>query len=421
MFKINKSLIIIYILAFLLPLGNSLGRSFFPIYIKDLGYSIATVGLFVAIAGLGDAVLRITAGAKCDKIGRRKLILTGIIMNFIFASGLIYAKAYVPLLILNVLGMAAMGVFWTGMTASLFDFCPPKKEGRYFSVMVMLAIAGAFLGPYFAGVIIGSAGYTLLFSMSAYIFIPPIVMVGFIKGTKIKEQKMSFYQESMDVIKKKSFMKVWVTMMMAFMLSSFFGTFFPIFLKENLAWSYVAIGSFISVLSLFMAFIQIPIGKLADGIKSKFLIPTGFLLGAVGNYLIGTFTNTIGLFISAAFVRFNTYNANVKLSSIVVKMTPKEEHGLANALLKSSYGIGTFIICMIAQSIITRIGFESTFKLLSALGLVVGALYFISYTKTLHLIEKKVLELKKHHFIHVTEAYFRGHHFWHFKDKRAKK
>jgi MFS family permease len=70
---------IITLVGFLNSAGFSISLPFIALYLhKDRGLSMTAVGFIILIGGLISALLQIYAGALCDRLGRRPLLVVSV-------------------------------------------------------------------------------------------------------------------------------------------------------------------------------------------------------------------------------------------------------------------------------------------------------------------------------------------------------
>lgn len=135
--------------------------------VERFAASDSIAGLTSGIYVVGAVVSRMFAGKYLDLIGRRRMLLSALLVFSIAAALYAPVDSLVLLLIVRFIHGAAFGVASTTITASVQSLIPRHRRGEgtgYFGMAVTVATA---LGPFAAVAIIDGAGYPVLFIVSA--------------------------------------------------------------------------------------------------------------------------------------------------------------------------------------------------------------------------------------------------------------
>jgi MFS family permease len=147
----TTSVIILSISALVENLAYALPMSYFPKYIQFLGGPIAYIGLFTATFTTANAILSQKLGSISDRIGRKKLIAIGLIMDIFLGSltGIIWDWSL--LLIIRLLNGVATAAVAAPAEASLVDQVPKERRGEAIGFYLTMSMIGFNLGPVFGG------------------------------------------------------------------------------------------------------------------------------------------------------------------------------------------------------------------------------------------------------------------------------
>jgi MFS family permease len=147
----TTSVIILSISALVENLAYALPMSYFPKYIQFLGGPIAYIGLFTATFTTANAILSQKLGSISDRIGRKKLIAIGLIMDIFLGSltGIIWDWSL--LLIIRLLNGVATAAVAAPAEASLVDQIPKERRGEAIGFYLTMSMIGFNLGPVFGG------------------------------------------------------------------------------------------------------------------------------------------------------------------------------------------------------------------------------------------------------------------------------
>jgi len=408
----NKNNILVYLLIATTMLITGPIKRFFTIYQRDLGLSLAFVGIIASAGAIFDMIGRFSAGVLSDRKGRKKPLLWLIIGSIAYPFLLIHFTSTTSLLIIEILQSLVNAGFWTIIIAYLYDTNPQGMGGRVYAHALMANFVINLISPLIGGAIIENYGYKWLFSFSCYLGVIPLIILFFLKKPHVRRQALTIKGEISDIIGKPRFIKIWITMIIISFSASFISNFFPIYLKEEIGLSYTQVGLFFSAGTIILLGAQPIIGWIADRFKSRIIIPAGLIILGASHFGIAAAQHLTTLFIARAITPIGIFTSRVKGAAVIAKMTPNEEHALAHALFKSSSGIGWSIMNAIAPLLITAIGYTGVFKALGTMSIITALGYVLTYRKTWREEEKESLKehLKEHHAFHFTDSNLMEHY-----------
>lgn len=131
-------------------------------------HGAAASGLALTAFAFGTAVTLQVSGRMADRLGRRPLILTGLIVCGVFTGVLGQATSFWPLIILSALSGAGGGLMGPAMQASLADIIGNDRSGgKVLSTYQMVQDAGQILAPVLLGAVAQAAGFNWAFGLCA--------------------------------------------------------------------------------------------------------------------------------------------------------------------------------------------------------------------------------------------------------------
>ncbi|MCA1031595.1 MFS transporter [Bacillus timonensis] len=180
-------------------IGMGIFMIMYNFYIRELGYTEQVNGNIIAMTALASAIILIPAGILSDKIGRKKLMLTGVVISSVvlFSRGLLEGE--------NVLLIAAFitGISMAFLQVSAIPWLAENSTNEqrvhlfsfHFAVMMAANVVGNILGGFITDILlyvvhmsgIWSVRITLLIG-AAFIFMGvfPILKMSEIKKSKQK-------------------------------------------------------------------------------------------------------------------------------------------------------------------------------------------------------------------------------------------
>lgn len=141
--------------------------TFGPVYAKRVGFDMAGIGLFMAVAVAAGGALQMPVGWLSDRIGRRPVLL------LLFGGGSlaclfgIVAQGAVLNLIASALSGAFIFPIYAVSTAAVNDQVTPDRRVPAAAGLVLLFGTGSIFGPLLCGGMIGAAGPYGFFALLA--------------------------------------------------------------------------------------------------------------------------------------------------------------------------------------------------------------------------------------------------------------
>lgn len=148
-----------------------------PLYVVELGFSVAFAALIVAARGIGLLLFDIPAGIVASRFGDRAIVLIGLTV-IVFGTSLIGLSTNPWLLGCGAfLTGAGFSAWMLGRQSYIADTCAPEETGRAIAVMAGLQRVGIFIGPGLAGLLAARTSYSLTFVVAAAITVGALILV----------------------------------------------------------------------------------------------------------------------------------------------------------------------------------------------------------------------------------------------------
>jgi MFS family permease len=165
-------------LAFLVTmLGATLPTPLYPLYEQELGFGGVMVTCIFAAYAVGVAIALLLFGRLSDQVGRRAVLLPGLVLAAI-SSAIFLIPGDVPTLFVGrVLSGISAGIFTGTATATLVDLAPEGRQQRYSLLAAAVNMLGLGLGPVLAGVLAEYAPEPLFLPYAAHIVLVLVVGV----------------------------------------------------------------------------------------------------------------------------------------------------------------------------------------------------------------------------------------------------
>lgn len=190
-----STILVVIITAFITTFTGSALNLSIPSIGTEFHASATSVGWIVTGYILAAAVLSVPFGRLADLTGRKRILVTGILVFALCSGGSVFAGSMTMLLLLRVIqGIGAAMIFSTNM-AVLISVFSPEKRGKVLGYSIASTYIGLSAGPVVGGVLNHYLGwrsiFLLTFAVSAAVF--------FIAVKKLPATKAERSGQSMDV------------------------------------------------------------------------------------------------------------------------------------------------------------------------------------------------------------------------------
>jgi MFS family permease len=143
-----------------------------PVYAnRFLGIDVSLIGILMGMRAAGYASAVIMAGVICDKIGRKRTLLMGIMMTGCAVFLLGVSKSFVSLMMFSVLAGAGSAHIMVPLPALAAESVPQPLQGTALGVFRTLLDTGAIIGPISLTALSDLAGPTACFYLTSVVIL----------------------------------------------------------------------------------------------------------------------------------------------------------------------------------------------------------------------------------------------------------
>jgi MFS family permease len=133
--------------------GTTLPTPLYPLYARQFGFGATTVTVVFAAYAVGVIAALILVGRISDEIGRRPVLIPGIVLSALSAVLFLLAGNGAALYPARVVSGLSAGIFTGTATATLVDLAPRGRRELATSVAVAANLGGLAVGPLLSGVL----------------------------------------------------------------------------------------------------------------------------------------------------------------------------------------------------------------------------------------------------------------------------
>jgi DHA1 family multidrug resistance protein-like MFS transporter len=281
----------LYLAVFVVVLGFSLVVPFFPSYAMNLGASYTMLGFIVSIYGAVQLVTQIPIGRLSDRMGRKKMLLLGLITFSFLPPLYIYADNAYSLLFIRALGGVGASLVWPIAMALIVDQSRSQSRGAAMGLYNAAFFSALALGPFIGGVLFDQMGFEAPFYFWALLGTASVVIV----YLKVEEPIKTEVQIGLLPQKgrepliasgyRNTFLACCSVVLWSGVVGGFNFTMLPVY-AAGLGLSTTDVGLIYLVYGGSTALSNIYFGRLADRGRRRLLIFTGCLAGLISFALL---------------------------------------------------------------------------------------------------------------------------------------
>jgi DHA1 family multidrug resistance protein-like MFS transporter len=162
---------------FFFTMGSGTILTFMPLYSQGLGVAKTGAGIIIAAVYIGSALLRVPGGKLSDKIGRRLVMLLGLIVSFTAVILISFMNSFLGLVVAAIFYGAGMGIAVPAAYTLVADLTPSEVRGLTMSITTSFLYGGLALGPTIMGVVASISDYGTMFRACSLSLILGIIVI----------------------------------------------------------------------------------------------------------------------------------------------------------------------------------------------------------------------------------------------------
>jgi MFS family permease len=151
----RQNFLSIYVPAMTLAVGTGIIVPVIPVYAKSFGVSFGVASLVIIVHQLGVTLSSFPIGVLMDRIGRRKVLLTGPFLLAISSVLVVIARSFSELLLYRFIGGVGQQMWHLGRLAMIADTGADRERGRQITTMSAMQSGGRLFSPALGGLLAG--------------------------------------------------------------------------------------------------------------------------------------------------------------------------------------------------------------------------------------------------------------------------
>lgn len=323
-----------------------------PLHLTErLGASVRLVGVVVASFALVETMAKTVWGTIADRVGRRPLIITGLLLASVaplLMSALRIPVLFVPLRLVDGTGSSAL---WPASAAAIADTSPVERRATAMGTLNSFFLAGLALGPSLGLLVVGFTGsYRVGFYTASAILAGAAVLAAILlRGIDDRPH----YSHPDDVVVNPNLGEVIASarmsptllamLVVAFVQMFGVGVLAPIlviYAKRVIGLSEHLIGTLFLAAVLTVAVASVPAGRLADRVGKVPAVVWGMVVATAGMWLLPLTIQPVWLVVAAALMGIGYTLSSPAWHALVSELAPPGRVGLAMGAAQTAEGIG---------------------------------------------------------------------------------
>lgn len=331
--------------------GGSMIWPFMLIYASSkLNLPLSTVATLMSInAGTG-LLSSLLAGTLADKVGRKIVMNTSLVLNGIAYYFLMMAETYPQFVVLMILAGLSNPLYQVGADAMLADMIPSEKRTDAYAINRIANNAAFALGPAIGG-FLAATSYNLAFYGAAAGFLTYALLLFFLAHeTLVREPNPAIEQPAAVnkkepaegftyIIKDRQFMAFISLVALGLIAPTMLWILMPVYSKTNFGISEALYGWIPTTNAIMCVFIQYPVTQITRRRPTLPVIAVGMLIYALGAGSVALMSHFWGFWLSMVILTFGELTIVPTASKYVADIAPAHLRGRYMSVYWLAWGL----------------------------------------------------------------------------------
>ncbi len=337
-----------------------------PIYIKKIGGTDSEIGFIIGVFTISAVFLRPFIGQEVDRIGRKKILISGM---FIFLVSMLlynYTNSVTSLLLLRVFHGIGWGAATTAAATLIADIAPPKRRGEAMGIFGMSSNVAMAIGPVLSMIMLQAYDFNILFMIGAGIALVSLLLALPISETMVSHPRTPLFSR-----------EALFASTLIFTIALTYGSivsFLSLFAQKQ---GISNPGVFFTVFAVTLILVRAFAGKLSDKKGRKFVIMPGMIFIASGLWVLSTASSLSVFLIAALLYGIGFGFVHPSLMALLVDSVSEEGRGAAMGTFTAAFDLGIGMGSIILGFVLQYFGFQVMYSI-SALIVLSGAVLLIA-------------------------------------------
>jgi MFS family permease len=373
---------LLMVVSFIDRLGGFILFPFFTLYITSkFGVGMTSVGFIFGAFSITGIVGSTIGGALTDRLGRKPMLLFGLIVSAVSSIWLGFADN----LQMFFAGAVFVGLFSNAggpaQQAMLADLLPDSQRAKGFAIWRVIVNIAAAVGPAIGGLLatrsflslfITDAGVSVLVAIMVFFLLPETR--AFIKKDQ-RESMVQSFQGYGRVIRDATFMFFWVASVFTWLVYMQMNSTLAVYLRDSHGVSEQGFGFLLSLNAAIVVLFQFAITRRVERFPPFLVMAWGSLLYAVGFGLYGLAADYSAFIIAMIIITIGEMlNAPIG-QAIVANLAPEDMRGRYMAFFGFSFAIPGIVGTLLAGLIMDNADPRMVWYAAGLLGIIATSMY----------------------------------------------
>lgn len=362
----SRDFILITTINLFLFLGFQAYPSALPPYVKSLGASDSMLGWLTGTATIATLLTRPLAGVFLDKVGRRGVFLSGLVMVTAVSGAMYFFPVVAIVLLLRFVHGLGWGVASTASSTIAADYIPKVRFGEGMGFFSLAASVGMAVSPAIAL----SLSPGNMFAIATTFMGTATLLALFLNYKPVEKSQGGGFKNPYE---KAAVLPALVI----FMVATAFGaviTFLAVYAAEQ---GINNIGPFFTVYATVMIVTRPSTGKIVDRHGFKLVIPLGLATQVVSLVLLSQADNMCMFLVSAVFYGLGQGTVFTGTQALAILSAPSGRVGAATATFFTGFDAGVGVGAVAAGIMAGFMGYSGMYLCLAACPLI-GFIIFLA-------------------------------------------
>jgi DHA1 family tetracycline resistance protein-like MFS transporter len=370
-------IVIIFLTVFIDLLGFGIIVPLLPFYAESFGASAFTVGLLGTVFSLMQFLVAPLCGRWSDRVGRRPVILYGLLASAVAYVALALADSLALVFAARILGGIAGGNIPTAQ-AYIADITTPENRAKGMGLVGAAFGLGFIFGPAIGGILARFGHSTPMWFAAALCF------GNFLAATMLLPESRHGAADRVTLGRIDLFRRaarhrgLLLLLLVFFLVSTAFSGFeatFALFAERRFGFTAETIGYIFAFIGIVLATVNgLLVGRVVPRLGERTVIPAAIVFIGVGLLLVPAATTVPILFAVCGTIAIGMGFNNPSLTSAVSRLSDPADQGGMLGLAQSLAALGRIAGPAWGGFLFDRYG--STMPYVSAASIMLGALLF---------------------------------------------
>jgi len=349
--------------VFMAMVGLGIISPIMPNYASDLGASGIYIGLIYSSFSLSRAALQTPIGRLADTFSKKKIIVAGLIMYAVISVVYTYVTSPEMLIVVRFFHGVGSSMMMPVAMAYAMNLTPKGEEGKYMGYLNTALFSGFGAGPFIGGYIYENYSTNTVFNtMTVLVLFSLILTILLVPdeeslGMKPRQAPVPIR----EILANRTLSSILIYRAVNALGRGTIMSFLPLYVVQILGLSSTYIGVILSTGIFLNAFLQTPMGILADRVNRKSLLIGGGLFSAVGYFYLVQTGTIAEIFVARMVVSMGSALAMPAVTAIIAKEGRELGSGSTVGVFNTAMSIGQIIGPVFSGFLLDAYGIGSVF------------------------------------------------------------